>query len=104
MINVGFVFYKKSNEPGTLNAKYCHSSIGAGTGIATGGPKEGFEGTYQIRYFDSKGTETAKRGLEIVKCGGYYELSWIMNGEIRSKGVGIEVLKGLAAGWRDILY
>jgi hypothetical protein len=42
MPSVGFVMYKKSDEPGTLIAEWCHSDYGNGTGIATGGPADGF--------------------------------------------------------------
>jgi hypothetical protein len=102
MTNIGFVLYKKGNKPGTLNAKWCHSYLGNGTGKATGGPAEGFVGRYHIRYFDDKGNVDADLELDIQKDGDYYKLSWINNGEITGRGIGIEVAEGLAAGWRGI--
>ena len=102
MINVGCVLYTKSSEPGTLHAKWFHSDSGNGTGIATGGPAEGFAGRYHMRYFDDKGKVDADRELNIKKNGDYFELTWINNGEITGKGIGMEVSEGLAAGWRDI--
>ena len=102
MINIGCVIYKKGDEPGTLKAVYCHSILGNGTGIATGGPAEGFAGRYQIRYFDENGNETAVRELDIQKKEAYYELDWINNGKITSKGIGMESAEGLVAGWRGV--
>jgi hypothetical protein len=102
MTNVGFVLYKKSDEPGTLIAEWCHSDDGNGTGIATGGTTEGFEGRYHIRYFDNKGNIQADRELDIKKDGVYYQLSWINNGEITARGIGMETAEGLAAGYRDV--
>ncbi len=76
MTNVGFVLYKKGEEPGTLIAKWCHTDDGNGTGIATGGPVEGFEGHYHVRYFDDKGNLQAARELNIKKDGDYYQTWW----------------------------
>ncbi len=102
MINIGFVLYKKGDEPGTLNAKWCHSDYGNGTGIATGGPAEGFEGRYHIRYLDDKGNAQAERKLDIQKKGDFYHLSWINNGNISARGIGMETVEGLSVGYRDI--
>jgi hypothetical protein len=102
MIDIGFVLYKKGDEPGTLEAEWCHSYSGNGTGKATGGPPEGFVGRYQIRYFDDKGNVDGDCELDIQKDGDYYELSWIVNGEIADRGIGMEVAEGLAAGWRGV--
>src|SRR5512138_2867998 len=102
MINIGCVVYRKGAEPGTLTAQWCHLLAGVGTGKAIGGPAEGFAGRYHIHYFDDKGNEVAARELEIDKMGDYYELSWIYQGAIRGKGIGMEVGDSLVAGWRDI--
>jgi hypothetical protein len=102
MINIGCVVYKKGEEPGTLNAQWCHLLAGVGTGKATGGPAEGFAGRYHIHYFDDKGNEVAVRELEIDKTGDYYEPSWIYHGTLRAKGIGMEVADSLVAGWHDI--
>ena len=105
MINVGFLLYKKGDEPGTLDASWCHPLIAkgvCGTGKATGGPKEGFVGRYQIQYFDAAGNKIAERELDIQKEGEYYDLTWMDKGEILDRGIGMEVADGLAAGWRSV--
>ncbi len=102
MINIGFVLYTKGDETGTLNAKWCHSDSGNGTGKATGGPAEGFVGRYRMSYFDDKGNVDADCEIDIQKNGDYFELTWINNGEITGKGMGMEVAEGLAVGWRNI--
>ncbi len=105
MVNVGFVLYRKGKEPGTLDATWCHPYFGDGvfgTGKATGGPAEAFEGRYQIRYFDHNGNELAGFELDIRKHGEYFELAWIDNGEVMDRGIGMEVAEGLAAGWRRV--
>jgi len=99
MENIGSVFYSKGDKPGTLNAKWCHSSKGSGTGFATGGPAEGYIGLYKITYFDNNGNKTSERGLEIKMNGEYYDVAWLNNGVVTSKGIGIEVDAGLSVGW-----
>ena len=61
MSNIGSVYYKKGIESGTLDAVWSHLTDAYGTGIATGGPLKGFEGVYQIRYFDHEGKINAER-------------------------------------------
>jgi hypothetical protein len=100
-MNVGCVWYQKGAEPGTLTATWCHLTLGTGTGKATGGPAEGFVGHYHIRYYNDQGDEVAVLELDIQKKGKYYELSWVNCGEITAKGMGMEVVDGLVAGWRD---
>ena len=100
--NIGFVIYIKSDEPGTLDAKWCHSDYGHGTGIASGGPVEGFEGRYHIRYFDDKGNVQADRELDIRKDGDQYQILWINNGGITARGIGMETAEGLGVGYRDV--
>lgn len=102
MIDIGCVLYKKGDEPGTLNAEWFHPSLGAGTGKAIGGSTNGFEGRYHIRYFDKKGKEVAYRELEIQKNGDGYKLTWMNNGIVTSKGIGMSVTEGLVAGWYDL--
>ncbi len=97
--DVGCVVYKKGDESGTLHATWCHSSSGAGTGEATGGPAEGFAGRYHIRYFDDTGHEVADRELDIQKEGTHYTLTWMRHGEVSGRGIGLEVVEGLAAGY-----
>ena len=102
MTNIGFVLYKKNDAPGVMNAKWCHSDYGIGTGIATGGPVEGFEGDYHIRYFDDTGNIQADRDLEIKKDGDFYKVSWLSNGKITAVGIGMENSEGLSVGYRDV--
>lgn len=102
MNNIGCVLYKKDKEPGTLNANWCHSEYGIGTGIATGGSADDFDGHYQIRYFDENGNLQAERELDISKDGNYYKVSWLNNGEITSYGIGLVNSEGLSVGYRDI--
>ena len=105
MFNVGCVFYKKGDAPGTLDATWCHSYFGKGilgTGHATGGPDEGYAGRYDIRYVDGNGNEFPVLKLDIQKDGDYYEITWIDDGEIAYRGIGMEVAEGLVAGWRGI--
>ncbi len=105
MVNVGCVLYTRGDEPGTLEASWCHPYFGQGvlgSGTATGGPAEGYVGNYSIRYLDHKGGEVAVFDLEIEKEGDYYEISWIIDGEVLARGVGMETADGLAAGWREL--
>ena len=70
--------------------------------MATGGPVEGFEGRYHIRYFDDKGNIQADRELDIQKDGDYYQLSWIFNGGISGIGIGMENVEGLSVSYRNV--
>ena len=97
---IGCVLYTKGKEEGTLDAKW-YSTTGKGTGKATGGSSIGFEGHYNIRYFDEKGNFQAERGLEIKKVEDYFELLWFNNGEVSDKGIGMEVTEGLVAGYHS---
>ncbi|MBT7950052.1 MAG: hypothetical protein HN764_00365 [Gammaproteobacteria bacterium] len=105
MVNVGCVLYKKGDASGTLNATWCHPYFGEGvigTGLATGGPEEGYAGQYEIRYLDHKGVEIAVFDLDIKKVGDYYEILWIINEEVLATGIGLEQTDGLVAGWREV--
>lgn len=102
MYNVGFGIYSKGAEPGTLDAKWCHSYFGSGvygTGRAVGGPIEGYEGSYEIKYFDRDQNEVAGFNITIVKVGETYEITWYLDGEVQDRGLGLEVSDGLAFGW-----
>jgi hypothetical protein len=102
MPNIGFVLYTKSLAPGTLNARWIYSTKYSGPGIATGGPKEGFVGTYHVRYFYDSGEFSDEYDLVIAKTGDVYEVSWLVNGKVQALGVGLEVESGLAVGWRRV--
>lgn len=100
--NIGFVLYTKSLAPGTLNARWLYSTKYRGPGIATGGPKDGFAGSYHVRYFYDSGEFSDEYDLVIAKTGDVYQLSWITNGKVQAIGVGMEVENGLAVGWRRV--
>ena len=100
--NIGFVLYTKSHAPGTLNARWIYAPTYSGPGIATGGPKEGFAGRYHVRYFYDSGEFSDEYDLVIEKVGEIYSVSWLANGKVRARGVGMEVEKGLAVGWRRV--
>ena len=105
MMNIGCVVYQKGDDPGTLDAKWCHAHFGEGTlgtGHATGGSAEGYVGRYQIRYFDGAGNKFPVLELNIRKNGAYYDLEWIDNGETSYVGIGMEVKDELVAGWRSV--
>jgi len=107
MLNVGCVHYARGDEPGSLKARWCHPQFGEGvfgTGLATGGPSEGYVGRYRIKYFAADGSEIAQFDLDIRRDSEYYELAWIADdGQILDRGVGMEVSDGLVAGWRRIV-
>ena len=100
--NIGFVLYTRSYAPGTLNARWIYSGKYSGSGIATGGPKEGFVGHYHVRYFYDDGRFSDEYDLVIEKAGDVYNASWITNGQVSAIGVGMEVQNDLAIGWRRV--
>jgi hypothetical protein len=101
-LNIGFVLYTKSNTPGTLYARWNYANIWSGPGIATGGPKEGFAGKYHVRYFYENGDFSDEYDLVIEKTGDFYSVSWITNGKVLAKGVGMETENSLAVGWQRV--
>ena len=100
--NIGFVLYTKSHAPGTLNARWMFTDKYRGPGIATGGPLEGFAGRYHVRYFYDSGEFSDEYDLIIEKAEDVYKVSWLVDGEVRAIGVGMEVENGLAVGWRRV--
>jgi len=101
-LNIGIVLYTKSYTPGTLFAisNYANTST---SGIASGGPKTaGFVGNYHVRYFRENGEALGEYALIIEKTGDFYDVSWLTNGEVAAKGVGMEVQNGLAVAWRRV--
>ena len=101
-LNIGFVLYTKGNVPGTLNARWTYQNVYSGKGLATGGPKEGFAGHYHVRYYDEQGKFSDEYDLVIEKAGAFYNASWITDGKVSAGGVGMEVERGLAIGWRRV--
>ena len=100
-LNIGFVLYTKGNVPGTLNARWTYQNVYTGKGLATG-PKEGFAGHYHVPYYDEQGKFSDEYDLVIEKAGAFYNASWITDGKVSAGGVGMEVEKGLAIGWRRV--
>ena len=101
-LNIGFVLYTKGNVPGALNARWTYQNVYSGKGLATGGPKEGFVGHYHVRYYDEQGKFSDEYDLVIEKAGAFYNASWITDSKVSAGGVGMEVEKGLAIGWRRV--
>ena len=102
MKNIGIVLYEKTGNSGEMRAKWRHSDYGHGTGLATGGPGEGFAGHYRIRYFDDAGNVQAERDLEVEKNGDFYNVSWLHEGRVTAYGIGFETEEGLSVGYRDV--
>lgn len=105
--NIGFVLYTKGKVPGTLNARWTYANAYSGPGVATGGPATGgFVGRYHVRYYLENGQFSDEYDLDIEKHGGgdFYDVTWISNGKLSAKGVGMEVSNGggLAVGWRRV--
>ena len=53
-------------------------------------------------YFYENGDFSDEYDLLIEKTGDFYSVSWISNGKIVAKAVGMETESGLAVGWRQI--
>jgi hypothetical protein len=105
--NIGFVLYTKGKAPGTLDARWNYANAYSGRGVATGGPaSSGFAGRYHVRYFLETGEFSDEYDLDIERHAGgnFYDVTWITNGTVSAKGVGMEVPNkgGLAVGWRRI--
>ena len=100
--NIGFVLYTKSHAPGTLNARWNFANRYSGSGLATGGPRDGFAGHYHVRYFLETGKFSDEYDLEIEKTGDFYSVSWLVDGKVSAVGVGMEIEGGLAVGWRRV--
>lgn len=100
--NIGFAMYLKSPSPGTLNAVWMYGTKYRGSGIATGGPKEGYAGKYHVRYFYESGEFSDEYDLIIEKFEGGYKASWITKGKLSAVGVGMVWENALAVGWRRV--
>jgi hypothetical protein len=102
LTNIGFVLYTKSHAPGTLNARWMFTDKNKGSGIATGGPAEGYAGEYHVRYFYDSGEFSDEYELIIEKTADVYKVLWLVDGKTLAIGVGMEVENGLAVGWRRV--
>jgi hypothetical protein len=100
--NIGFVLYTKSRAPGTLNARWIFGGKYSGSGIATGGPKEGFAGRYHVRYFHDSGEFSDEYDLVIEKTADFCRASWLVDEKVLALGIGMEIEEGLAVGWRRV--
>jgi hypothetical protein len=98
--NIGFVVYTKSYAPGTLIARWMFTDQYRGSGIATGGPEEGYAGRYHVRYFYDGGEFSDEYDLVIESTGDAYKAYWLVDGAVKALGVGMDVGNGLAVGWR----
>ena len=87
---------------GVLKGEFYHPESGRSTGVAKGGSGKGYEGEYIIIYYDENGNHAAQRRLIIEKHDKFYELTWLLNDTVRSKGYGIEVNGGLSVGWKNV--
>ncbi len=101
-LNIGFVLYTKGDVPGTLQARWRYTTEYSGTGLATGGPAEGFAGRYHVRYFDEHGTFSDEYDLVLERNDDFYSGTWLTNGKVSARGVGTKVQEGVAIGWRRI--
>ena len=100
--NIGFALYTKGAKAGTLNAIWNYANVYSGKGKATGATKDGFAGKYHIKYYYENGEFSDEYDLAIERTAKGYNLSWITNGKVLARGIGMEVDNRLAAGWRRV--
>jgi hypothetical protein len=55
-----------------------------------------------VRFFYDSGEFSDEYDLIIEKADDTYKVSWIAGGKVAAVGVGMEVEKGLAVGWRRV--
>jgi hypothetical protein len=78
--------------PGTLDARWSYENVYSGSGLATGGPKQGFVGDFHIRYFLEDGEFSDEYDLQIRRAGPLYDVTWLTDGAIAEQVM-------LDAGW-----
>jgi hypothetical protein len=100
--NIGFAVYAIGETPGTLDARWSYENAYRGSGLATGGPKQGFVGHFHIRYFLESGEFSDEYDLQSRRVGPLYDVTWLTDAAIRAVGVGMEVGSHLAVGWRRV--
>jgi len=100
--NIGFALYAIGETSGTLDARWSYENAYSGSGLATGGPKQGFVGDFHIRYFLEDGEFSDEYDLQIRRTGDLYGVTWLVDGAISAVGVGMEVGVRLAVGWRRV--
>lgn len=100
----GTGLYRRGEKPGTLIAEWLDDQMVAaeakrGTGFATGGPSEGFAGTYLITY------ETEEMSIDldlIIKAKGpNFLLSWHKDGKLIDEGIGFQSGDMLILGYQS---
>ena len=105
MLDIGIVTYKIRPEGNIIDAVWYstrYDSGKAGTGIATGDTSNGFPGEYAITYYEPDGSVSGTFNLKIEANGDAFNLSYILNGEVLLRGIGLETSNGLAAGYRKV--
>ena len=100
--NIGFALYAIGETPGTLDARWSYENAYSGSGLATGGPNQGFVGNFHIRYFLENGEFSDEYDLQIRRTGDLYDATWLVDDAISAVGVGMEVGTRLAVGWRRV--
>jgi len=100
--NIGFALYAIGETPGTLEARWSYENAYSGSGLATGGPEQGFVGDFHIRYFLESGEFADEYDLQIRRAGDLYDVTWVADGAISAFGVGMKVGRRLAVGWRRV--
>ncbi|MCP4710457.1 MAG: hypothetical protein GY869_17685 [Planctomycetes bacterium] len=99
--------YIKGDEPGTLHTEWVRSDWVSSDpqkgiiclGTATGGPKDGFAGSYTVVYTDEQGKPIDPFIVTITSAGDAYQLTWERGGQQPYIGVGIELDGKLVFGW-----
>lgn len=105
MKSIGFVTYTHIPSKNILEAKGISIKNGVkstGTGIVTGDFSKGFEGTFEVQYFDLDGKPTSKFQLEISKETDYFYIKWYKDGKYTYFGIGQEKDGVLCSGWRSV--
>jgi hypothetical protein len=101
-LNIGYGVYTKGATPGTLTAIWNYANVWSGKGTATGVSTNDFAGNYHIKYYYENGEFSDEYNLVIEQAGKFYNLSWIVDGKVRARGVGTVVDNRLMAGWRRV--
>ena len=103
--DIGIVIYRIHPDGNQLDAVWYSTLLdqkAMGTGIAIGDTTHGFAGEYAISYLSYDGRDAGTCNLKIVKTDNIYDVFWITNDTVTSRGVGIETADGLAVGWREV--
>lgn len=102
MANIGHVQYIKGTNKDQLLAVWMHSDYGSGTGRAHGKISSGFEGHYDITYYDDQNAKLTDLKLEIKKDDDRYFLTWRNSNKVISFGIGLVNCDVLSASYIDV--